>query len=480
MRIYRLLAIGLLFSSLFYRPVSAQDLTLPDFGDPSRQYLSISRERQLGAQVRQRLRDQGALIEDVQLAEYLNSVGQRIAIYAEQTANPYTFYWINSSAINAFAAPGGFIGIHSGLLLATQNEDELAGVMAHEIAHVSQRHIARAFADAERLSLPMAAAMLASIALAAASGEAGQAALVGTAALNAQHQINLTRANELEADRIGYRLLSQSGYNPNGLTDFFAYLQRQPAYSGNQIPEFLLTHPLPRNRIADTQNRLDSRPAPAAKPGRSSPDYYLAKARVRVLVTTNTNELIRSFANSLETRSYQDEMAERYGYALALQRAGRYGDATAQIARLRKAAPDRLVFRIAEADLALAQGDRERAWQLFEQSKTLYPDNFSLLIHYGRGLATQGNPRQALQLLEPYLRRRAREPVLFDIYAQAAQRAGDLAATHAALAEYYYLLGDLEGAIQQAEIGLKRSGATPYQQAQLQARLQQFKQEKEP
>jgi predicted Zn-dependent protease len=221
MRIFRLLILGLLCSSLIYQPVPAQDLSLPDFGDPSRQYLSTTRERHLGAQVRQRLRDQGALIDDIQLSEYLNSVGQRIAIYAEQSANPYTFYWINSSAINAFAAPGGFIGIHTGLLLATQNEDELAGVIAHEVAHVSQRHIARQFADAERLSLPMAAAMLASIALAAASGEAGQAALVGTAALNAQHQINMTRGNESEADRVGYQLLSQSGYNPNGLADFF-------------------------------------------------------------------------------------------------------------------------------------------------------------------------------------------------------------------------------------------------------------------
>jgi predicted Zn-dependent protease len=345
---------------------------------------------------------------------------------------------------------------------------------------VSQRHIARQFADAERLSLPMAAAMLASIALAAASGEAGQAALVGTAALNAQHQINMTRGNESEADRVGYQLLSQSGYNPNGLADFFAYLQRQPAYSGSQIPEFLLTHPLPRNRIADTQNRLASQSVAIPRPGRSGPDYYLAKARARVLVTTNTNELIRYFANSLETRSYQDEAAERYGYALALQRAGRYDDAAVQIARLRKAAPDRLAFRIAEADLALERGDIARAWQLFEQSRTLYPDDFTLMIHYGRGLATQGSPQQAMQLLQPYLKKRAREPVLFDIYAQAAQRTGDLAATHGALAEYYYLLGDLEGAIQQAEIGLKRSGATPYQQAQLQARLQQFKQEKEP
>jgi predicted Zn-dependent protease len=199
-----------------------------------------------------------------------------------------------------------------------------------------------------------------------------------------------------------------------------------------------------------------------------------------VLVTTNTNELIRYFANSLETRSYQDEAAERYGYALALQRAGRYDDAAVQIARLRKSAPDRLAFRIAEADLALERGDIARAWQLFEQSRTLYPDDFTLMIHYGRGLATQGSPQQAMQLLQPYLKKRAREPVLFDIYAQAAQRTGDLAATHGALAEYYYLLGDLEGAIQQAEIGLKRSGATPYQQAQLQARLQQFKQENEP
>jgi predicted Zn-dependent protease len=463
---------------MIHPPAFAQNLTLPDFGDPSRQYLSSARERQLGAKVRQRLHERGVLIEDIQLSEYLNSLGQRIAVYADQTGNPYTFYWINAASINAFAAPGGFIGMHTGLLLATQSEHELAGVLAHEIAHVSQRHIARAFADAERLSLPMAAAMLASIALAAAAGDAGQAALVGTAALNAQHRINMTRANELEADRIGYQLLSQAGYDPNAITEFFDYLQRQPAYAGNQLPEFLLTHPLPRNRIADTQSRLDSKPTPP-RSTRSSAGYHLAKARARVLVTPNSNDLIRYFAETLDKRAYQDEQAQRYGYALALQRAGRYADALQQIAWLRKANPNQLAFRIAEAELTLIQGDSDRAWQLFEQSRKLYPDDFTLAVHYGGALAVQGDPRRAIQVLQPYLQRRAKEPLLWDLYAQAAQRSGDAAATHAALAEYYYLLGDLTAAIDQAEIGLKRAGATPYQQAQLQARLKQFRQERE-
>ena len=454
----------------------AQDLRLPDFGDPSLQYLSLDKERQLGAQVQQRLRERGLIIDDPQLNEYLSSVGQRIATYADQTSHDYNFYWINAESINAFAAPGGFIGMHAGLLLATRNEDEFAGVLAHEIAHVSQRHIARAFADAQRLSIPMAAAMLASIAIAAAGGEGG-AALTGALALGAQRQLNLTRANELEADRVGQQLLTKAGFSSNALIDFFTVLQRQS--SSTRVPEFLLTHPLPLNRIADAQNRVAVNGNVQNKNAgqRDALAYHLAKARIRVLIATNSNELVQYFNTLLKSGDYQNKTATRYGYALALQRAGRYQAAQKQVAVLRKALPNRLAFRILEAELALASGQQRKAWALFEQSSDLYPDNFSLAISYARGLAIEGEPHKAMRLLQPYLQRRPRAIPLYELYAQAAQRAGDRAATHAAMAEYHYLNGDLPAAIQQARLGLKQSASTTYQQARLQARLKQFEQE---
>ena len=459
---------------------TAQTLELPNIGDYSQQYLSQDTERRLGLAILQRIRDRGLVIDDVQLNEYLASVGQRIAAYAEQTSQPYTFFWIDAATINAFATPGGFIGVNSGLFLATRNEGELAGVMAHEIAHVSQRHIARAIADAKRLALPIAAALVASAVLAAASdSDAGQAALAGTMAVGAQRQINFTRANEQEADRVGYQLLAQAGFDGNSMADFFARLQRLSGGVSDQAPDYLLTHPRPTSRMADTQNRSSAIPSASSVLPRDKTAYFLAKARMLVMTTTNTGVLLQHFKKTLQTGDYEHADAERYGYTLALKRAGHYDDALVQIARLRKSDSDRLAYRIEEAEILLAKGERERAWRMFEDAKGLYPDDYTLAIHYGRALTTQGDPRAATTLLQPHLRRRINDASLYALYAQAAQRAGDAVATHVTLAEYYYLNNQLDAAIEQVELGLKNPTVTPYQQAQLRARLKQLRQQQQ-
>ncbi|MDQ2696979.1 MAG: M48 family metalloprotease [Pseudomonadota bacterium] len=459
-------------------PGAAQplNLELPDIGDPSLRYISGDEERRLGLEVFRHLQQRGLVMEDVQINEYLAAVGRRIALYAEPGASGFTFFAVRDSDINAFATPGGYIGVHSGLVLATRSEDELAGVLAHEIAHVAQRHIARAIADTQRLSLPLAAAALAAILVAgAADAQLGQAALVGTLAAGTQRRINFTRANEQEADRVGSRLLLQAGYDPNALASFFLRLERLSGSSASQVPEYLLTHPLPASRAADTLDR-QTRPPPR-QTYQDKAAYFLARARLRVLTADHNSAAIRAFETALAEGDYADEAAQRYGYALALKRAGRLDEAEKQIQRLLRADPDRLAFRIEAAEIALAQGDRPRAWRLFEEARALYGDDYVLAIHYGQALAVQGDPRRALQVLEPLLRRRTGDAPLYALYAQAAQRSGDLTATHTALAEYYYLSGELTQAIEQAELGLKRADATPYQQARLRARLRQLKEE---
>ena len=451
-------------------PVASQtlDLNLPDIGDPSRQYLSGSDEQRLGSAVLQQLRDQGAIVDDVQLSEYLAAVGQRIAAYADYTGHSYTFFMVDDLTINAFAAPGGYIGVNAGLLLATRDEDELAGVLAHEIAHVSQRHIARRFADTQRLNLPMAAALLASALLATADPAAGRAALTGTLAAGIQRQINFTRSNEQEADRIGGQLLTRAGYDPTALGDFFTRLERGAGSA--QIPVFLRTHPLPSNRAADAQNRFGNR----GRERRNDLNYQMAKARAEVLTTDNTLNLIHRYQRQLSG----DDPALRYGYALALKQAGRYDEASDQIDTLRRRYPDNLALRVEQADLALAGGERDQAWRLFEQAEQLYGDDYTLAMHYGQALATQGDPRKAMALLQPHLQRRTDTAPLYTLYAQAAQRAGNIGAAHAALTEYYALTGDLDLAIEQAELGLSKTDVTPYQQAQLRARLRELQDRK--
>ncbi len=473
----RLLALGLtliLGMAPAIQP-AAQSIRLPDIGDPSQVYFGPDEEQKMGLEVMRWLRARGAVMDDVQLNEYINSIGQSIVTYADQNGTPFTFFMVRDASINAFALPQNFIGINTGLLLFTQREDELAGVMAHEIAHVSQRHIVRAIADMRRLALPTAAAMIAGAALAAASRQAGQAAMIGSMAASAQHQISFTRTNEQEADRFGMQFLAKAGFDPKGMSDFFTKLERlSHSEARNQVPEMLLTHPRPENRAADTQDRIEV-PLLRRTTPRDRNAYELAKARARVLTTDDNNTLIRDLETNLAKGSNASETAERYAYALALRQAGRYNEAQLQITRLRQNDPDRLAFRIEAAELALAQGDRVQASRLFEEARQLYPDDFTLAMSYGRTLATQGDPKLAMRLLQPHLRRRPNDPLLYATYAQAAQRSGDMAATHSTMAEYHYLNGELLPAIEQLELGLRNPGLSPNQEAQLHARLKQFK-----
>ncbi|MBK8509611.1 MAG: M48 family metallopeptidase [Candidatus Competibacteraceae bacterium] len=455
----------------------AQALNLPDMGDPSEAYFGSDEERRMGLEMMRQLRQRDMILDDVQLTAYLNSIGQSIVTYADQNGAPFNFFAVRSAAINAFALPHNFIGINAGLLLATEREDELAGVIAHEIAHVSQKHIVRAIADMKRMAVPLAAAMVASAALAAASKEAGQAAMVGSMAAGAQHQINFTRANEQEADRIGMRLLAKAGFDPSGMSDFFTKLERRAGGSNDQIPEMLLTHPRPERRAADTQDRLEAPPPPRRAAPRDRKAYELAKARARVLAANDVRALLRELETRLTKGDFSSEAAARYARALALRQTGRYDEARQQIADLLRSDPDRLAFRIEAAEIALARGATDQAWRAFEEARQLYPDDFVLAMHYGRALATQGDPQRALRVLQPHLSRHPNDSLLYAAYAQAAQRGGDMPATHATMAEYHYLNGELLPAIEQLELGLRSAGLSPNRQAQLRARLKQLRAE---
>lgn len=471
-----ILTLVLLLSIAPTPSAQAQAVLLPDIGDPSSVYFAADEERKLGLEIMRRLRDRGVLVDDVQLNQYLNAIGQRIVTYAEQRGTPYTFFMVRDASINAFALPYSFVGVNAGLLLATEREDELAGVVAHEVAHVAQRHIARAIADMKRLTLPMAAAMLAGAALAAASREAGQAAMVGSMAASAQHQISFTRANEQEADRVGMQLLASAGFDPKGMSEFFNKLERISRTEDRyQLPEMLRTHPRPERRSADTQDRLA---LPAVRPSgpRDRKAYPLAKARARALLNEDNRALLRELETRLAHAS-DEAFAERYAYAIALRQAGHYPQAEAQIQRLQRSDPDRLAYRIEAAEIALAKGDHTTAWRLFAEALRLYPDDFTLAMHYGRALGTQGDAQQAMRILQPHLRRHPNNAQLYMAYAQAAQRAGNQAETHATMAEYHYLSGELLAAIQQLEIGLRDPSLPPNQEARLRARLKQFRAE---
>ena len=303
---------------------AADEINLPDIGSPADAVLSKTDENQLGRAIMAQIRASGELVEDPQITEYINEIGHRLAAHANADGNhEFSFFVIDNPVINAFALPGGFIGVHTGLLEATRNEDELAGVLAHEVAHVTQRHIARGIHANQRQSIVSMAMMLGAILAGAtgASSDAVQGAIAVAQGTAAQQRINFTRSNEYEADRVGIYALAAAGFDPQGMGSFFEVLSRGMTPHEYRVPEFLRTHPVSSARIAEARSRARGyEPVHTA----DSITYGIAKARIIVASKDTDHAAVAYFER--EPYEYQSD-AERYGRAVAYLRAGQNVDA---------------------------------------------------------------------------------------------------------------------------------------------------------
>ena len=289
---------------------------LPDLGDPSSLALTKEKEQKLGIEFMREIRRKVSIIQDPILTDYINRLGDRLVIAAKADPDSFHFFIINNDQINAFAGPDGNVGVFTGLILETKSEGELAAVMAHEIAHVTQFHIARSYQEVKQNAIPMAAALLASVALTAVNPEAGAGAISATLAGTQQHIINFTRSNEEEADRVGIDTLYQANIDPQSMPDAFLTLERNKRLYGNQGSELLSTHPVTPSRIADAMNRVERY---TAKDWRIDESYPLVKERLRVYTSNDNLKIINYYKQMLAASSTpENKLALEYGYALAL------------------------------------------------------------------------------------------------------------------------------------------------------------------
>ncbi|RMD67981.1 MAG: M48 family peptidase [Gammaproteobacteria bacterium] len=442
----------------------AQTPSLPDIGDPAHAQLSSSEEAELGREVMQRIRRELPLIEDPESLAYLDDLGQRLA---RPLGGRFTFFIVNAPSINAFALPGGYIGVHTGLILAAENESELAAVLAHEIAHVSQHHLARTLEAQRRMGLPALAALVAALALGTQSPELGQAALAVTTAGQIQHQINFTRAHEMEADRVGMEILEASGFAPESMPRFFERLQQNLRLTGtHKVPEFLSTHPVTSRRIAEARAR-----AAQAPPGKKdSLAFHLFRARIRVLASEDPREAAEAFEKALKA-PYPEAL--RYGRALALLKAGEPGRAKALAEALARKDPSRLPYLLLEAESEWALGEREKALAHYQEALQWYPQSEALVLAYAEALLKAGQGQKAARLLKEQVHRHP-SPGAYQLLARAYQQLGLREDTHLALAESYALEGDIPSAIAHLELALKEP-LDFYHRARIEARLAALK-----
>jgi predicted Zn-dependent protease len=374
---------------------------------------------------------------------------------------------VRDDRINAFALPGGYIGVNSGLLLATDNESELAGVLAHEISHVTQRHIARSMYDNQRTSIVSMAAMLAAILLGAASdagGDAVQGVVAASQGMMAQRQINFTRSNEHEADRVGMEVLSSAGFDPNGMSAFFEELGKRYGGTSRYVPELLQTHPVTSERVAEARSRARQLPQTEHV---DSPSYALAKARVRVLNAATPEAAMALYKDSADSTS----TADRYGRALASMRISLNDDAERLFRELIAEHPTVIAFRIGQAEALMAGGSTDAAMKAYADGVRLFPRNVPLTISYAEALIEAGKASQAHELLLDLLNNVPAAPEQLRLIARAANAEGDVGNAYFYMSYYYAAIGNLPLAIGQVRMALEAPEVHTVDRARFQARL---------
>lgn len=459
-------------------PALAQDSRgdLPDIGNPATTTISLEDEYKIGRMIVKGLRDSGQVVEDPEVNEYIQSVGSRIASFAHEGAQRFTFFVVKDPGINAFALPGGFVGVNSGLLTATANESELAGVLAHEIAHVTQRHIARSVQNAGRTNMASAAAVLAAILVGATTGMPSDA-LLGTItaaqSLAAQQQINFTRTNEAEADRVGMSFLANAGFDPYGMPTFFWTLQQRSGSAGAMIPDLLRTHPVTSERIAETRDRAAQLPRPAVE---DSLSYRLIRERLRVQQLppeANYRDLYRD-AVSADLPSGDER---RYGRALALLEAGDKQSAADAIGLLKDLAerrPDVTLYQTALGKAQLAAGDVDGSRRTLEQALKLSPRNVPVTMRYAETLLQAGEAKRAHQVLLDLFNNVPPTPDQARYIALVASAAGDTGDAYYYMSEYHVMGGELQMAIDQLRLALAVPDLNDVQKQRFAARIDEL------
>lgn len=455
------------------------DFDLPKLGLAGGAAFPLWKAKAIGRNVYFEIQHEGGVLNDPLVSSYINYLGHRLSSVAKGPDMPFHYFVVLDPDINAFALPGAFIGVNTGLITVTRNEDELAGVLAHETAHVVQRHIAREVASSKYNSLINLGILLGAIAVAAAGANPDLAAgaLMGAEGGVAQHHINYTRADEMEADRVGIAILGRAHFNPDGMIDFFEYMERQYAMQGYQIPEFLSTHPLDLTRITEAQMRAKDMHVIVAP---EDPSYALMRARIRVLTSDNvgaTLDYFRSEERSENKLWYRE--AAVYGMVLCLNRLHDGDQALSLIKPLAAAHPDNVALQLALAESLLAAGQSTAGMHALAQDDTLYPDSVAVTNDYAQALVDAGQPQRAVQVLSPLLDDNTEilNPNLYQLLANAADKSGDSGLALLAMADYFNLRGEYKSALIQLRFALEKKDLSPVRRAQIERRKKTIEEE---
>ncbi|HET9107862.1 MAG TPA: M48 family metalloprotease [Steroidobacteraceae bacterium] len=452
---------------------SAINAELPNLSSPADLMLSKREQYELGYSVMLQMRQQNKIFDDPETAEYVQQIGQRLASQSADGGGYFHYIVLKSHQINSFAVTGGWVFIFTGVITASHTESELAAVMAHETAHITQNHVARKLEESKRATMTSLAAMLGAVLLGALGGGGGQAiegGIVASQGLAEQQQINYSRSVEEEADRVGIQYLAAAGFDPEAMADFFSQLMREQGMQDSWVPAMLQDHPVDRERIADARERAAQYPP---VPDTSSPDYYLIKARVRVLTAPGYADIQRQYAQKIAEGNHS--LGTMYGDALALMQDDKAAQAVPILKKLIAQHGELHLLYSALGQAQAQAGDMRQALATFRLAMRLFPHNVPVTVRYAQTLMADGRNSQAHEILLDLFNNVDPTPDQIELTARAASAAGDLGDAYYYMGIYQTETGNLPLAAQQYQLALATPHLTYVQRERISANLRQVR-----
>ena len=467
--------LAIIGSSMLFVGYLEADIELPDLGSPNDVYLSKLDEPAIGRAYFRNMRQQGQVVEDPLLNEYLQDLGSKLSSKVQDGDFEFNYFFVPQNSINAFAMPGGYIGIHTGLCVAADNESQLASVLAHEISHVTQRHISRQIGDQVPNSIQGGLILLGAILIGAMSGnsEVVEAGAMVAPSIMSQNQIDFTREMEIEADAIGIKTLGISGYDPYAMSDFFEKLSTGSDPRNAQSIEFLRTHPTSVNRSAAAKKQARRMTVERKD---ESLGFELSKARIRHFNSSTPEKSYEYFSDKVNVNRFSNELSDHqignlYGLALSMVQLGLVDDAEPIINRFLNEKHEFGHFHILYADLMIEKNESMKALKHLYKRLQLSPRNIPLTIKYAELELSYGEPKKAHDILLDLFNNEVPTPSQIRLIANAANDAGQKAEAFSYMAEFYLSIGNFQEAIEQLKIALTMKPITNIQTSKYIARL---------
>jgi predicted Zn-dependent protease len=448
---------------------------LPDLGDVSQAVLTPLQERQIGQQSMLEIRASKQYLADAEINDYLNQLGYRLVANSGEPGLEFEFFAVNDYSINAFAMPGGFIGVNAGLLLITQSESELASVLSHEISHVTQHHLARMIEGQQGDSLISLATIAIAILAARTNPQASEAAIVSTQARSIQKQLNFTRTYEEEADRLGLQLLQKSGFNTHAMPEFLERLQNSTRLLEGNAPNYMRTHPITSDRIAEIENRVQKQPYRLIP---DSLDFQLVRTKL-IAAQKTAPEAIAYFSDALGSQKYGNPIAQRYGLVSALLRDNQITRAAQELATLRKqaqndqSAKNNPMIETLAGQVKRAEKNGSDTLAFYRSAVQNFPQHRALVYDYVDLLLQDNQAGNAIKLIAEQLTRHPSDTTLYDLQARAYAMQGKTLEQHQAQAYSYAWQGNLYAAMEQLELA-KQAGGSFYQLSTIESDLREL------